>query len=353
MRIVWCSLLLLSTTLAASSADGGKPATGDRPGGLSEKEIAEGWLMLFDSESTFGWKVEGDAVVKDGKLVVGGAKATRITTTSSFPPGSLKRVYENKDMAPIPGGKILGPGGRLIADHNTMLSGKATTPYVDVLNPEPLGAITIEVPAGHQITFTTLAIKLNGFKPLFNGKNLDGWKLFEGDEKRKASKYEVTLAGEIHVVNGPGDLQTTTQYDDFCLQFDCKTNGKLLNSGIFFRCLPEQYQNGYEAQIQNGYLVERTVPADYGTGAIYRRVKSRKVVSNDNEWFTMTVLAEGKHIATWVNGYQTVDWIDDRPPNDNPRQGSKTGKGHLSIQGHDPTTDIIFRNLRIVEFTKK
>jgi hypothetical protein len=66
----------------------------------------------------------------------------------------------------------------------------------------------------------------------------------------------------------------------------------------------------------------------------------------------MTVLAHGRHIATWVNGYQTVEWTDDRPPDDNPRKGSKTGKGHISIQGHDPTTDLSFRNLRIAELPK-
>ena len=134
------------------------------------------------------------------------------------------------------------------------------------------------------------------------------------------------------------------------LQLECKTYGKALNSGIFFRCIPGQYQNGYEAQIQNAYKDnDRTKPADFGTGAIYRRVPARKMAADDNEWFTMTVVANGPHIATWVNGYQTVDWTDDRKPSDNPRQGLKTGKGHLSIQGHDPTTDLLFRNIRIAE----
>jgi hypothetical protein len=39
------------------------------------------------------------------------------------------------------------------------------------------------------------------------------------------------------------------------------------------------------------------------TGAISNRQKARKVVSSDNEWFTMTVLAQGNHLATWVNGF--------------------------------------------------
>ena len=135
-------------------------------------------------------------------------------------------------------------------------------------------------------------------------------------------------------------MQTEKQWADFVFQGECISNGRHLNSGVFFRCLPGQYQNGYEFQIQNGYKDDdRTKPEDFGTGAIYRRVKARKVVSNDHEWFTMTLIADGNHISTWVNGYQTVDWTDTRPPNDNARNGCKLGAGPISLQGHDPTTD--------------
>jgi hypothetical protein len=187
-------------------------------------------------------------------------------------------------------------------------------------------------------------------KPLFTGKSLDGWKVNQADPKRMASKFAVTKEGELSVKNGPGDLVTEKEFDNFVLQFECKTLGKGLNSGIFFRCIPGQYQNGYEAQIQNLFKGDdRTKPVDFGTGAIYRRIPARRVVSNDNEWFTMTVAATGKHIATWVNGYQTVDWVDERPADDNPRKGFRAAKGTISIQGHDPTTVLLFRNIRIAE----
>jgi hypothetical protein len=202
-----------------------------------------------------------------------------------------------------------------------------------------------------RLELRNLKLRPLDLRPLFNGKDLSGWKMFGGDRKRSASKVELTPAGELHLTNGPGDLQTEEQFDNFVLQLQCKTNGKWLNSGVFFRCVPGQYQNGYEAQIHNGYREDRTHPVDFGTGAIYRRVPARKVVSNDGEWFTMTVAADGPHVATWVNGYQTVDWLDTRKPADNPRQGLRTAPGHLSLQGHDPTTDLLFRNLRIAQLS--
>ena len=63
----------------------------------------------------------------------------------------------------------------------------------------------------------------------------------------------------------------------------------------------------------------------------------------------MTVVAQGRHLATWVNGVQVTDWDDHRPLNDNARNGCCLNAGPISIQGHDPTTDLSFRNFRIAE----
>jgi hypothetical protein len=93
--------------------------------------------------------------------------------------------------------------------------------------------------------------------------------------------------------------------------------------------------------------VFKSEAVDFGTGAIYRRVPARSQTASDGSWFTMTVAAHGRRFATWVNGIQQVDWIDNRPSNDNPRQGYRAAKGAFSLQGHDPTTNIDFRSLDI------
>ncbi len=111
---------------------------------------------------------------------------------------------------------------------------------------------------------------------------------------------------------------------------------------------------GYESQIHNGYLDgDRSKPADYGTGGIFRRKKAIRVVANDNSWFHQTIIAEGPHMATWVNGRQVCDWTDQRKPNENPRRGVRLEPGTIMIQGHDPTTDISFRRLSAGEITKR
>ncbi len=315
-----------------------------KPDKLNDQEIASGELMLFDQETTYGWTIEGESGVKDGWMVLGGEKATTAKCTTAFPTSFVKceLVYDdNLPKTRLPRISMTKENKGLIPPSDGV-TGYATGGQ--------LCRMIIEVPAGASIRLGRVSAKPAAEIPLFNGKNLGGWSINKADPKRMASKWQVTKEGELSLKNGPGDLVSEKEFDNFVLQLECKTLGEALNSGVFFRNIPGQYQNGYEAQIQNSYKEgDRTKPIDFGTGAIYRRTPARKVVSNDNEWFTMTVVAEGKHIATWVNGYQTVDWTDDRPADDNPRKGYRAAKGPISLQGHDKTTDLLFRNIRIAE----
>jgi hypothetical protein len=47
------------------------------------------------------------------------------------------------------------------------------------------------------------------------------------------------------------------------------------------------------------------------------------------------------------------DFTDTRPPSNNARRGAKLDRGPISLQGHDPTTDLSFRNIRIAELPRQ
>ncbi len=367
MRRLLLATVLFLFAVPAHAADEPKPNT------LTPKEAADGWLLLFDGETTFGWTIDGEAKVEDGVLVLGGPKATKAETTTAFDWNSSPYALEMElrwagTMPPafLMDGSML----RLTAEAKTkFVPQKVVVTSNKQLRPPPPAPQSFEVPAGSKLFVRNLRYRPLGMKPLFNGKDLTGWKQFPGD--RYKSQFTVTDKGELNVKNGPGDLQTEGQWADFVLQLECISNGKHLNSGVFFRCIPGQYQNGYEAQVRNEfkdepteYTVEEYDPktnelkekkkvkspaVDYGTGAIYRRQPARTQASKDGEWFTLTVVAQGRHIATWVNGVQQVDWTDNRPLKENPREGCRLEKGAISLQGHDPTTDLSFRNFRIAE----
>ena len=111
---------------------------------------------------------------------------------------------------------------------------------------------------------------------------------------------------------------------------------------------------GYECQIQNGFKNgDRSQPEDCGTGGFFRRKNARRIIADDQEWFAMTLVADGRHMAAWVNGIQVSDWTDSRKAHPNPRKGLRLQPGTLMIQGHDPTTDIDFRAFRILEFARR
>jgi len=228
------------------------------------------------------------------------------------------------------------------------LDGKTILEYE---NPTPLrrGHIGLQLNQG-KVEFRNIQLKPLGVPSVFNGKDLSGWKTYPD----MASQFRVTEQGWLNVKDGRGQLETEGSYGDFVLQLECITHAPALNSGVFFRCIPGETMNGYESQIHNAFEGDdRTSPVDCGTGGIFRRQNARLVVADDQAWFHMTIIADGPHMAAWVNGCQVSDWTDEREPHENPRKGLRLEPGTIMIQGHDPTTDISFRNLRIAEMASR
>ena len=310
----------------------------------TKTDWTEGALQLLDGTSTLGWDVKDEAKLNAKKYLELQPKAAfSLKTRYALPAGELLFIYSATQEI-----TLAGPG----KPQKLKASPDVITAHLK-LEAEHAAPVQFDIPAGATFTLAAIAFKPSKLKPIFDGKTLDGWKLFKGEPKRELSKFDVSKDGELQVKNGPGDLQTTKKYDNFLLQLDCKTNGKFLNSGIFFRCMDGQYQNGYECQIQNAFKDnDRTKPLDFGTGAIYRRQAATKIVANDLEWFTLTLVADGDTFATWVNGTPVLVWKDERPKDENPRKGLRLDPGHLSIQGHDPTTDILFKNFNILELKR-
>lgn len=155
--------------------------------------------------------------------------------------------------------------------------------------------------------------------------------------------FQRTDEDALHVTGGRAQLESRQAFGDFVLLTTCRTNAKDLNSGIFFRCIPGEQMNGYECQISNATIDGDPLrPADWGTGGFFKREPARVVAADDEEWFSMLLVAKGPRMAAWVNGIQVSDWHDRRPPDPNPRRGLRTEPGTLMIQAHDPTTDILF-----------
>jgi hypothetical protein len=384
------SLLSLAAALVLGLAAGAQEPAQNV---ITPQQAAAGWIQLFDGQTQFGWAPRGAAQwqVQEGTLtaVPGSGRGVLSTTTEfgdyhlsldfwidsaansgvflrcaptgeistkngyeinifdahpQWPTGSINDVARVKKR-PKTVGKwnhfdIFAQGDNLVV----WLNGKKT---VDVHNAQfARGTIGLQYNGEGIVKFRDVRLQPLGLESAFNGKDLSGWKAIPG----RASVYTVTPEGWLNVKNGNGDLQSEAKYGDFLFQLDVISNGQHLNSGVFFRSEPGQFWSGYEAQVRNQWMgSDRTKPVDFGTGGVYNLQPARRVVSSDHEWFTMTIAAGGPHIAVWVNGIQVSDVVDKRPPAPSARQGYRAAPGVLSLQGHDPTTDLSFRNLRIKE----
>jgi hypothetical protein len=196
-----------------------------------------------------------------------------------------------------------------------------------------------------------LALRPLNLKPLFNGTDLTGWNIIPGHK----SEFNV-VDGTINIKNGNGQIETAGVYKDFVLQLDIFSNGDHLNSGVFFHGPVGKFWKGYESQVRNQWEGEdRTKPVDFGTGGIYGNQASRKVVSSDREWFKKTIVCDGNHMAVWLNGYPVSDFLDTRPVSKdwNGKEGYVPGPGTIHLQGHDPTTDLSFKNINLQEYPAK
>ena len=139
---------------------------------------------------------------------------------------------------------------------------------------------------------------------------------YPGGEKCQGRRvYSLSKIAKFMSKTDRGSMRPKSSFKTSCFRLKSISHAKELNSGFFFRALAgteEAPSHGYEYQIHNGFDPDRSHPNNAGTGAIFRRVDARYVVANDQEWFTATLVAHGPRICCWVDGYQVVDWVDER-----------------------------------------
>jgi hypothetical protein len=215
-------------------------------------------------------------------------------------------------------------------------------------------ALFLAMPAGP----TARAADEPAFRPLFDGKTLDGW-----IQRGGVAKYSVEN-GEIvgqTVLNTPNSfLCTTRDYSDFILELEFKAD-KGLNSGVQIRsqCFDKEIPNpGNEkrpiaAGRVHGYQVEIDTNPRAFSGGIYDEARrgwlfdlknnpEARQAFKQNEWNKFRIECRGPSIKTWINGVPAADLKDDLTP-----------KGFIALQVHgtkiETPMQVRWRNIRIQE----
>jgi hypothetical protein len=191
--------------------------------------------------------------------------------------------------------------------------------------------------------------KTAGFVPLFNGKDLSGWKRY--DVKNDVWGVE---AGKIICSgkNGGGWLGTDRDYADFELRLEYRLapGG---NSGVYLRAPQKGWISrvGMEIQVLDDFH-PRYANLDFYqyTGSIYHVVApTQRAGKKAGEWNRLTIRAEGRQVVVILNGKKIVDADLDRCRKDpkvaQEHPGLARTTGRIGLQSH--TDRVEYRNLRI------
>jgi hypothetical protein len=188
-----------------------------------------------------------------------------------------------------------------------------------------------------------------GWRPLFNGRNLDGWYACNG-----AAPFTVedrAIVGRT-VLDSPNSFLCAKEaFGDFIFEFEVKVESEM-NSGIQVRSITDP---AIKKGRVHGYQVEIDPSARAWSGGIYdeaRRGWLHTLTDQDvarkalrmGEWNRFRVEAIGTSIRTWLNGIECANILDDLTP-----------RGLIALQVHSIGSDkakvgqtIRWRNLRIL-----
>jgi hypothetical protein len=185
----------------------------------------------------------------------------------------------------------------------------------------------------------------SGWVPLFNGKDLSGWKT-NGDEKWVVE--DGAILGES-TAEKYGYLTTEKTYSDFVLRlrFKCETDE---NSGVFLRSRITGVTPATGPDIE-GMQVE--IDPRRHTGGLYESGGRQWVALPDaqgeraiklHDWNELEIAAEGRHYVTRLNGVQIVDWSDPAP---------RFTTGVIGLQLHTGEgVKILFKDIYLRELSK-
>lgn len=182
---------------------------------------------------------------------------------------------------------------------------------------------------------------------LFNGKDLSGWKLLNGQAKYRVQNGEII---GTTVLNEPNSfLVTDKNYGDFILEFDFKVDSSM-NSGVQFR---SESTPGFQSGRVHGYQYEIDPSKRNWTGGIYDEGRrdwlypldlnpAAKNAFKQLQWNHARIECIGNNIRTWLNEIPAAYVVD-----------NLTTTGFIALQVHavhakeEANKEVRWRNIRI------
>ena len=175
-------------------------------------------------------------------------------------------------------------------------------------------------------------------KKIFNGKNLNGWKVH-------GTEIWYVEEGQLVCESGPeekyGYLSTQNYYNDFILTLKFKQDSDG-NSGVFIRSTIEGTKiSGWQVEVAPPKKNTGGIYESYGRGWLIKPDPIKDSVLKMGKWNKMKIKVQGNSVTTWLNGVKMIELKDEK---------IGKGKGAIALQIHDGGgIKIRWKNIRINE----
>ncbi len=185
------------------------------------------------------------------------------------------------------------------------------------------------------------------WKPLFNGRDLSGWKMVGPGEF-------VIENGLLKTVGGMGLLYFAGErFGDTTIRIVFKSTKDADNSGVVIR-MPEPPPDPWYG-VHNGYEVQIDGRQDdwHYTGSIYSISKAAaRLQKPPGEWNTMDIELKGQTTVVSVNGQKVNEYtegqaVPERQRWYEPVRGPRAAKGFIGLQNHGANDTIYFREISV------
>lgn len=176
----------------------------------------------------------------------------------------------------------------------------------------------------------------DGFKPLFDGTDLKGWKLRNPNGRASWSAQMGMLVNEITEKEHGTDLVTEEKFKDFVVRYEYMIP-KGANSGFYLR-------GRHEVQILDDYPACR--PSNTSDGSFYNFKAPDAFASyKPGEWNKVEITMQGNRVTVILNGVKTHDNVVVDRPTGGELDGNVNEPGPIFVQGDHGS--VAFRNMRI------
>jgi hypothetical protein len=229
-------------------------------------------------------------------------------------------------------------------------------------------------PAAARPNELTAAERAAGWRLLFDGRTLTGWRGL-GYDSVPTAHWKVTDSAIEKIASGNvpkladgqpahgGDLMTVDSFGDFELAFEWKV-APGANSGVKYNVseqlsmsqAPNHAALGFEYQILDDDRHEDGKLPSHRAGALYDLIapNARKQLRPVGEWNQSRIVFRGRHGEHWLNGEKIVEFDLGTPRMDSLIAASKyrsipgfadRREGHIVLQDHGD--EAYFRSIKV------